>query len=703
MKLKRLFLRDGGKGAECGFPWIAMLVLLLSACGDGAVSVPAAAVVPLAPLEPAPVPTTAANAVFVANPAEGEILAYVGQLRTFILEFRASEGLASGLTLTLPPIPGLQAAGGPLNCATVDVTAACRLQATYTPTAPAASSDMRFSYAYTDNAGASREGAYTLAYRVLPANSVVTSQRPEGVLRGIVGRTAPVTLEFEPSDGEPAASLKVTTDLAALPPGWTSERPEFACSAMGRGQACRLALAYSPVVPVDESALELAYSYVDSSGASRSGTARVDYSATLAGSVSASIDAGGPLLVRPGERREITVRFGTTDKVRASALRLSTDFANTAGWSVRPDWQGCASVEGSGSCSLTLVFAPSAVLGPDTLSLAYTYIDNIGEARSGSVDIAYSSRLYEAYIADYREDGPGSVQLCTIAADGSLSNCTAAEVDLPVGGRKISHILASGRQAYVSSLATSDRSSVFLCAIAADGRLKDCRETGRIMAGVRRVLLYEASAYILTDNGRILRQDVDVASGEILSCLPIGSSCEMAITGKPVTSFGFIGARAYIVRPGPALLREYMEALQCMIAASGNFDCSGSAFLSDYFFTAGTLATFTEGSDPRIYIVGEPYFPLLNGEYAVIKCDAPAGGAVSGCDTGNVATVDYSDGPNATLFRDMAFDGGNAYIVHEAKIFMCDIRASDGYLPNCAPLRGSGATRHFALSINRIN
>lgn len=690
MKLKRLFLRDGIKGARAGFPWIAMLVLLLSACGDGAISVPAA-----------PVPTTAANAVFVANPDEGEILAYVGQPRTFILEFRASEGLASGLTLALPPIPGWQGAGAPLNCASVDTTGTCRLQAIYTPTAPAASSDMRFSYVYTDDAGAAREGAYTLAYRVLPANSVVTSQRPEGVLRGIVGRTAPVTLEFESSDGEPAASLKVTTRLAALPAGWASEQPEFGCSAVGRGQACRLALAYSPVVPVDESALELAYSYVDSSGASRSGTARLDYSAALAGSVYASLDASDPLLVRPGERREITVRFGTTNGVRASALRLSTDPANKAGWSVRPDWQGCANVEGSGSCNLTLVFAPSAALGPDTLSLAYTYTDNLGEARSGSVDIAYSSRLYEAYIADYREDALGGVRLCTISVDGILSNCAAAEVDLPAEGRKISHVLASGRQAYVSSLAASDRSSVFLCAIAADGGLKDCRETGRIGTGVRRVLLQGASAYILTDDGKILRQDVDVASGEIRPCPAIKVNCEMVITGGPVTSFGLIGSRAYIVQPG--LLREYMEAIRCAITTSGDFDCRSPAFLSGYFFTAGTLATLSEGSVPRIYIAGEPYFTLLNGEYAVIKCDAPDGDAVIGCDTGNVATIDYFDGPDAPLFHDMTFDGGHAYIVHDAKIFLCDIRSSDGYLPNCAPLRGTGATHHFALSINRIH
>jgi hypothetical protein len=701
MILKRLFLHSRGKSAGCGFPWIAMLALFLCACGDGAISVPAAPLVPVVPVEPSPPLPAAANSVFVANPADGEILALVGQPRVFAFEFRASQGSASGLTLSLPSMPGWRAASEALHCAAVDTAGACRLQAIYTPTAPAASASMRFSYAYTDNAGAAREGTYSVAYRVLAANTVVASQRPGGVLRGIVGRAAPVTLEFDTSDGEPATSLKVTSDLAALPAGWNSDQAEFTCAQVGRGQLCRLALSYSPALPAGDSALDLAYSYLDSSGASRSGTARVDYSAILAGSVSASLDASGPLLAKPGEYKEITVRFRTSDGVGASALRLDADPASTPGWSVLRGWQGCATIDGSDSCSLTLVFAPSMVLGPATLPLTYRYIDNTGEARSGSIDIGYSSRVYEAYIADYRDDGPGGVRLCTIAAEGGLSNCAAADVDLPAKGRGISHVLASGRQAYVSSLAAGDSSSVFLCAIAADGTLKDCRQTGAIRAGVSRLLLRGAVAYILTGDGKILRQDVDVASGEIRPCAVNRGNCEMANVGRPVTALGFAGARAYIARPG--VIPSYMEAKQCGINVGGDLDCTGPAFLSTYHFTAGTLAAFEGPGVSRIYIVGEPYFTLMNGEYAVIKCDVFANAPVGGCDTGNVATIDYSGGVDALSFRDLTFDGMHAYIVQQARIFLCDVSAGDGRLPNCRALGPTGATRQFALSINRIN
>lgn len=697
MLLKRLFRRGCNVGVVSGLPWLAALVLTLAACGDGDASLSSD---PVGPATPA-MPSVEANSVTVAMPQQGEILAYVGQSKTITLAFRASEGIASGLTLSLPAIAGWRAAGGPLNCATVDMTDACRLQVTYAPTGQTASSTLPLSFAYTDSTGASRQGAHTLAYRALPVNTIVTSQQPEGVLRGIVGKTATVTLDFNTSDGEAAASLALTTDLATLPAGWKSDKAQFGCAGLGRSQPCRLTLTYSPLAPAAESMLELAYRYVDSGGVGRSGAASVRYSAILPGSVSAAVDANGPLLVKPGARREVTVRFQTSDGVRASALRLSADPANTAGWSIGPGWHGCAAVQGSDSCSLTLVFAPTLVLGPATLSLPYAYIDNIGDLRSGSIEIDYASRVYEAYIADYADDGSGGVRLCTLGADGGLANCTAAQIDLPAQGRSISHIVASGRQAYVASLAAGDRSAVFLCAIAADGALKACQETGGIRTGVRHLSLRGATIYLLTAEGKILRQDVDVASGEIRACPASRGNCVTADMGRPVSALGFAGKNGYVAMPGSALTN--VEARQCSIMASGDLNCSKPAFLSDYYFAAGALATPQESDVSRIYIVGEPYYALLDGAHGVIKCDVLADATVVGCDTGVVAIFDVTASGTAALFRDMTFDGMHAYFVQEAGIFLCDVGVNDGTLANCRLLAGSGATRHFALSINRID
>lgn len=698
MKLKRLFRAGSSGRTGIGFAWNAIFVLVLGACGNGdnAVSgMPDAPVVPVVPV--------AANSVFVASPAAEEILAYAGQAKVVTLVFRASEGSATGLALTLPAATGWRAADGALNCASVDTAGTCKLQAVYTPAAPAASSNLRFSYSYTDSSGAAREDAYFIAYRVLPVSTVVTSQQPEGMLRGIVGQTAPVTVSFDTSDGEPAASLNVSTDLAALPAGWKSDSVAFSCAAVGRGQACRLTLDYSPLVPARESMLDLAYRYVDNSGASRSGSARLNYSATLAGSVNASLDPGGLVLVKPGERKEITVRFAASDGARASALRLSADPTATPGWSVAPGWQGCAIVEGSDSCSLTLAFAPAGVFGPRTLSLPYAYVDNTGGARSGSVDIAYSSRIYEAYIADYREDAPGGVRLCTIDADGGLANCAAATIVLPGRGRMISHVIAQGRQAYVSSLEAGDSSSVSLCAIAADGALKDCRATGEVKTGVRRLLLRGASVYIVAGDGKVLRQDLDVATGEIRACPAARGNCEMAGLGGPIAAMGFVGADAYIARAETAPNSDYINGVQCRISAAEGLDCSVPPFLPHYFFAAGAAATLQDGTTSRIYIAGDPYYPLLSGEFAVIKCDVSANGVIGGCETGGIALIDYSAGWPGNLFRDMTFDGKHAYLVRDAAILRCDISAVDGKLPNCNAQRGTGATHHFSLSINRIN
>ena len=698
MVLNRLFRRGCNAGVGSGLPWLAALVLTLGACGDGVTSLSSDPVVPATPATP----TAAANSVTVAMPQPGEILAYVGQSKTITLAFRASEGIASGLTLSLPAIAGWHAAGGPLNCATVDTTDACRLQVTYAPTGQAASSTLPLTFAYIDSTGASRRGAHTLAYRALPANTIVTSQQPEGVLRGIVGKTATVTLDFNTSDGEAAASLAVTTDLTALPAGWKSDKAQFGCPGLGRSQPCRLTLTYIPLAPVTEAMLDLAYRYVDSGGVAQSGAASVRYSAILPGSVIAAVDANGLLLVKPGARREVTVRFQTSDGVRASALRLSADPANTAGWRIAPGWQGCATVQGSDSCSLTLVFAPTLVLGPATLSLPYAYVDNIGELRSGSVEIDYASRVYEAYIADYADDGSGGVRLCTLGADGGLSNCAAAQIDLPAQGRSISHIVASGRKAYVASLAAGDRSAVFLCAIAADGALKACRETGGIRPGVRHLSLRGATIYLLTAEGKILRQDVDVASGEIRACPASRGSCETADMGRPVSALGFTGKNGYVAMPGIDSESKNVEARQCSIMVDGDLDCSKPAFLSDYYFAAGALATLQDGDVSRVYIVGEPYYLLLDGGHAVISCGAPADG-VPGCQTDAVAILDVTAFGTPALFRDMTFDGRHAYIVQEADIFRCAVGENNGTLPKCRLLAGSGATRHFALSINRID
>jgi hypothetical protein len=142
--MKRLFRHHSVAGAGCVIACISVLALFLGACGDGNTFVPSAAVAPESPAVPvAPVVPVAANAVSVSTSMDGEILAYVGVPSTINLAFRASEGSASGLVLSLPASPGWRAANDTLHCADVDTAGTCQLQLIYTPTAPAASSSVR--------------------------------------------------------------------------------------------------------------------------------------------------------------------------------------------------------------------------------------------------------------------------------------------------------------------------------------------------------------------------------------------------------------------------------------------------------------------------------------------------------------------------------------------------------------------------------
>jgi hypothetical protein len=687
--MKRLIRRQPGVGAGCAFVCIAVLALFLGACSGGSSSMPDASRTPASPVAPAEPVAPAANAVSAAAQVEGEILAYVGVPSTIKLAFSTNEGIASGLVLTLPAVPGWRAANDVLRCATVDTTGTCRLQLVYTPTAPAASTSVRLPFIYTDSAGASREGVHTLAYRVAPANTVVTSQQPPGALRGIVGRSASVTLDFGTSDGEPAASFRVTSSLADLPAGWTSDRTELACSGVSR-QPCRLTLAYSPTAAQGASGLTIAYSYVDSSGASRSGTARVDYSAIVPGSVVASLSTSGLLLARPGDQKEITVRFGAGDGIPASALRLAGP-VTTPDWSIKPGWQDCDTVEGDDSCSLTLVFAPSLVRAPAVLSLPYTYVDNVGETRSSSVDIAYTSRLYEAYIADSSGGLPGGVRLCTIDADGDFSNCAAAEIALPRQGLQISGVLATGRRAYVASQANGDSSSVFLCAVTADGTLEKCHGTGDVRTGIRRVLLHGTSAYLLFRDGDVLRQVIDLETGEITPCPADRGNCVIA---GGVSTLGLAGTKAYI---GRTIRGDSMDFFQCSISANGDLDCNASAFFSGPFLVADGMAGFQEGTVSRLYIAGKS----AGGVFDFIKCAVPDDAPVGECQGNFVA--DRSDQNDvAYLWQDIALDGSHAYILRQGDIQRCDISPSNGNLSKCQSADEAGATNQFALSINRL-
>jgi hypothetical protein len=76
--------------------------------------------------------------------------------------------------------------------------------------------------------------------------------------------------------------LAVTSGLAVLPAGWSGTDGTFACSSLGAGVSCQLALTYQPAIP-DAGTLALGFTYTNDSGSVKSGSIVIPYTATAPG------------------------------------------------------------------------------------------------------------------------------------------------------------------------------------------------------------------------------------------------------------------------------------------------------------------------------------------------------------------------------------------------------------------------------------
>jgi len=133
-------------------------------------------------------------------------------------------------------------------------------------------------YSYMNNAGVTKTGTVSIAYRATTNDSIVgtPSLTPLAVM---VGSSTPVTVTFNTDDGNLASNLLLTSDLAALSSGWSGTAGSFACAAVSTGTGCQLSLTYLPMA-VDSSTLSLTYSYFDDSGTGKTGSVSIPYTAS---------------------------------------------------------------------------------------------------------------------------------------------------------------------------------------------------------------------------------------------------------------------------------------------------------------------------------------------------------------------------------------------------------------------------------------
>jgi hypothetical protein len=227
-----------------------------------------------------------------------------------------------------------------------------------------------------------------IPYRATTNDNIVGTPNPVSPTV-ITGSNIPVTVTFTTDDGNLAGGLSVTAGLATLPAGWSSAASSFSCASVSLGTSCQLALTYAPTVAASGT-LSLSYAYTNDAGYAKTGTVNVPYRATTNDSVVGTANPA-PLTVPSGSSNPVTVTFTTDDGNLASGLSVTSGLASLpAGWSSTSGSFSCASVSVGTGCQLALTFAPAVPVG-GSVSLGFSYTNNSGIVKTGTVSIAYTA------------------------------------------------------------------------------------------------------------------------------------------------------------------------------------------------------------------------------------------------------------------------------------------------------------------------
>jgi hypothetical protein len=608
------------------------------------------------------------DTVVVSSSAVGTIDAVVGGgSHTVQLTFNTDDGKpASKLYVYLGALPsGWSAPSSGFSCATVSTGNGCLLDLTYAP----ASDDqgaVTLQYGYINNAGVNATGTVQIAYQATAHDNVIGTASPSGQVSAMVGATRAVTITFATDDSNAATNLLMTTDLGALPSGWTVQSPPFSCSSVSTGNGCQLALTYAPTSS-GTGTLTLGYSFTDNAGAVKTGTLAIPFASTTNDNAVATVSPGGTVAARAGASQAVTITFTTDDGNIAGELSISNSAlgALPSGWSGSNTFS-CTTFSTGSSCRLSLMFAPTAAAS-GTLQLGYTYRDNAGAAKTGTVSISYAaSAALRAYIGDQQL----GVVMCAVGANGALGSCTPT-------GSGFSYpfsVALSGTHAYVTDVGNN---SVNSCPVNQDGTLGACT-----------VALSTPQAGNLEVNGSYLYvpwgdPGTSVNGPTVCAIAVDGSLSACAETGadpSETSDVAFLGQYVFVstyAQHGAGLL---------LCAAGSNGSISGCSDVN----TGEPQAFSTAIYQGHIY---------MTSNSGVTICAIGSNATLSNCATSLPFAVGAGD-PNWTTQAagGFAVSDGYAYLSYYAYQFMgagqqqgvavCTVDA-DGSLSNCAD---SGAT-----------
>jgi hypothetical protein len=252
------------------------------------------------------------------------------------------------------------------------------------------SGTLTLNYAYTDDAGTAKTGLLNIGYAATTNDNVVGTASPAGQVNAIVGPgTHPTTITFTTDDGRAATALQLTSDLGALPAGWTSAVGSFGCSGIDAASVCALPLTYAPAAAGGGS-LALGYAYKNNAGEAKTGTVNIAYRATTDNNIVAALSPN-PVAAIVGSPTGASITFTTDDGNPASVFSITTALDTLpTGWSAASSSFVCSAVSVGTGCVLSLVYAP-AMAESGSLILQFSYLNDSGVLKTGTVLIVYSA------------------------------------------------------------------------------------------------------------------------------------------------------------------------------------------------------------------------------------------------------------------------------------------------------------------------
>jgi hypothetical protein len=283
---------------------------------------------------------------------------------------------------------GWSSAAAAFGCNSVSTGNGCQLQLTFAPTALGAG-NLTLRYSYNDAGGTPNFGVLNIPYAATTNDNVAATVSPTGQIVAMLGSPAQtVSIAFTTDDNRLGTALQLTTNLAALPAGWSYASGSFGCSVLGSGSTCRLGLSYAPT-GVDNGTLNLNFAYLNNADVAKSGSVAIAYRTTTNDNVLAAANPASLNVVTGSGSYPVNVTFTTDDGNVATALSADLS-ALPADWSSASSALSCATLSVGTGCQVALSYTPT-VAATGTLSFGYSYVNSAGTSKTGTVSVPYTA------------------------------------------------------------------------------------------------------------------------------------------------------------------------------------------------------------------------------------------------------------------------------------------------------------------------